>query len=231
MNQEKFGQLIKKIRKENNLTQKEFADKYHVTYQAVSKWENGKNMPDTYLIKQISKDFNVSIESLLEGEFKESKPKNTKSYFYILLITLIVLITIMLFFLIFHKDDFKFKTISASCNNFNISGSISYNETKSAIYINNIEYCGPKEEEKYQKIECILYETNADIEKKISSFKYHEKEEITLEEFLKKVTFSVDNYTKTCKKYKKDSLSLAINATTKDDKIITYKVPLKLNTC
>ena len=53
MDQEKFGNLIKKIRLDNNLTQKEFADKYNVTYQAVSKWENGKNMPDTLLIKKM----------------------------------------------------------------------------------------------------------------------------------------------------------------------------------
>lgn len=41
MDQKKFGKLIKEIRKTNNLTQKQFVDKYNVTYQAVSKWENG----------------------------------------------------------------------------------------------------------------------------------------------------------------------------------------------
>ena len=41
MDQEKIGKLIKVIRKKNNLTQAEFAEKYGVTYQAVSKWENG----------------------------------------------------------------------------------------------------------------------------------------------------------------------------------------------
>lgn len=41
MNQEKFGQLIKEIRKTNHLTQKQLAEKYHVTFQAVSKWERG----------------------------------------------------------------------------------------------------------------------------------------------------------------------------------------------
>ena len=59
MDQEKFGKFIKEIRKNNNLTQKQLADKYGVTYQAVSKWENGKNMPDIMLIKQMSKDFNI----------------------------------------------------------------------------------------------------------------------------------------------------------------------------
>ncbi len=41
MDQELIGKFIKEIRKKNNLTQQEFATKYKVTYQAVSKWENG----------------------------------------------------------------------------------------------------------------------------------------------------------------------------------------------
>lgn len=45
MNQEKFGTIIKNIRKKYNLTQKQLADKYNVTYQAVSKWENGLSFP------------------------------------------------------------------------------------------------------------------------------------------------------------------------------------------
>ena len=79
MDQEKFGKLIKEIRKKNNLTQKQFADKYNVTYQAVSKWENGLNMPDTALMKQISEDFGLSIDELLSGEYKKTtqKKRNT----------------------------------------------------------------------------------------------------------------------------------------------------------
>lgn len=75
MNQEKIGNLIKQIRKNNKLTQKQLADKYGVTYQAVSKWENGKNIPDISLIKQISKDFNIDIEDILEGKVKKKKNK------------------------------------------------------------------------------------------------------------------------------------------------------------
>ena len=79
MDQEKFGKLIKEIRKKNNLTQKQFADKYNVTYQAVSKWENGLNMPDTSLIRQISKDFNISLDELFDGKYKKNNyKKNSK---------------------------------------------------------------------------------------------------------------------------------------------------------
>ena len=66
MNQDNIAKFIKEIRKKNNLTQKDLADKYGVTYQAVSKWENGKNIPDITLLKEMSKDFNINIEDILE---------------------------------------------------------------------------------------------------------------------------------------------------------------------
>ena len=61
MNPEKVGQFIKRIRKENNLTQAELANQYNITYQAVSKWENGINLPDIALLKEMSHDFNIDI--------------------------------------------------------------------------------------------------------------------------------------------------------------------------
>ena len=63
MDQEKFGKFIKQIRKDHNLTQKQLAEKYNVTYQAVSKWETGKNMPDISLIKQIAKELVEKYDS------------------------------------------------------------------------------------------------------------------------------------------------------------------------
>ena len=225
MNQEKFGKFIKEIRKKHNLTQKEFADKYNVTYQAVSKWENGKNMPDSTLIKQISEDFNISLEELYNGEFKNNKKKK------IILITIIIItiIIITIFLALFKNDDFQFKTLSANCPNFTISGNIAYNSKKSAICISNIEYCGGDEEEEYEDIECILYEKNGQTEKEISSYKYDGKDSITLEQFLKEVTFTVDDYEKTCKVYKDGSLYLKVNASDDHHKIITYEIPLKLD--
>ena len=52
MDSEKIGKFIKELRKRNNLTQADLANKYGVTYQAVSKWETGKNIPDISLIKE-----------------------------------------------------------------------------------------------------------------------------------------------------------------------------------
>lgn len=227
MNQEKFGMVIKEIRKKHNLTQKQLADKYNVTYQAVSKWENGINMPEISLIKQISKDFNISLDELFDGEFKKKQNKE------IILILFIILFLISIIFIVLlfkpKETDFQFKTLSSNCENFNISGNIAYNDNKAAIYITNIKYCGGDDNTKYKEIECVLYETNNEIERKISSYKYNKQEDITLEDFLKEVTLAVDNYTKICKEYENNSLYLSINATNKEGKVITYKIPLALD--
>lgn len=227
MDQEKFGNFIKEIRKKNNLTQKQLADKYNVTYQAVSKWENGKNMPDMTLIKQMSEDFQISLEEMLDGELKQKKnPKKNNILMIILVgIGLIILVGIWKN----NDDDFKFKTLSSQCENFNIAGNIAYNDKKTSIYITNIQYCGKeKDREEYEEIECVLYEANEDIAKKISGYSYHEEENITLDEFLKLVTLSVDDYQKSCKEYSENSLYLSINATDITGKVTTYKIPLSL---
>lgn len=221
MDQEKIGKFIKDLRIKNNLTQKEFADKYNVTYQAVSKWENGKNMPDLSLLKEICKDFDVSLDDLFNGE--KSVKKSYKKY----IIIGIIGIVIVLFLVIKNNNngDFNFKTITSSCDAFNISGSIAYNDKKSAIYITNIKYCGGDDTKEYEIIECTLYESHEDIEKKISSYKYDGDKKVKLEKFLENVTFKVDGYKKTCDEH--NSLYLLINATDDSKNITTYKVPLE----
>lgn len=221
MDQEKIGKFIKDLRIKNNLTQKEFADKYNVTYQAVSKWENGKNMPDLSLLKEICKDFDVSLDDLFNGE--KSVKKSYKKY----VIIGIICIVIVLFLVIKNNNngDFNFKTITSSCDAFNISGSIAYNDKKSAIYITNIKYCGGDDTKEYEIIECTLYESHEDIEKKISSYKYDGDKKVKLEKFLENVTFKVDGYKKTCDEH--NSLYLLINATDDSKNITTYKVPLE----
>ena len=73
MNQEKIGQVIKEIRTKNNLSQQAFAEKFGVTYQAVSKWENGKNIPDIATLKEICKEYNLKLE-IKDNEFIYTTP-------------------------------------------------------------------------------------------------------------------------------------------------------------
>ena len=229
MNQQKVGEFIKKLRKENHLTQAEFAEKYGITYQAVSNWEHGKNLPDIALLKQIADDFNVSIDELLGSEKKSLKKDNK----YLIIGAIIAVALIILFIIYLNKhNDFEFKTLSANCSNFKISGSISYNKDKTSIYINNINYCDTSNEKEYVKIECILYEKYNNIEKQISTSNYQSDTTIKLEEYLKNVEFTIDNYDRICKMYTSDNLYLRINATDINNKTETYQIPLLLNdTC
>lgn len=228
MDQEKVGLFIKDIRKKNGLTQKQFADKLGVTYQAVSKWENGINLPEISILKQISKEFNVSIENILEGN--NNKLNNNKKIIMISIISLlVVIITItILLFINQGKESFKFKTLSTDCEEFNVSGSLAYDKYKSSIYISNINYCGGNDNTIYKEIECNLYEKNDNSNTKISSCK-SEDDNVKLEDYLKNVKLNIDNYIKTCKNYNEDSLYLEINAKDKNNKIITYKIPLSIN--
>ncbi len=68
MNQVKIGKFIAELRKEKELTQKELADKIGVTDKAVSKWENGRGMPDVSLLGIICETLDISLNELLSGE-------------------------------------------------------------------------------------------------------------------------------------------------------------------
>lgn len=66
----KLNQRIVEIRKENNLTQEEFANMFGVTRQTVSNWENGKNYPDLFTLIKISDAFNCSLDSMLKEDYE-----------------------------------------------------------------------------------------------------------------------------------------------------------------
>ncbi len=223
MNQEKIGQLIKNIRKEDKLTQKELADKLGVTYQAVSKWENGKNVPDISIIKEMSKMFNVDIDEILDGEKKDKK----KSLYPLLLVSLLIVLLVLGYIFYDKTDNYEFKTISTTCSDFKISGSAAYNKDKATIYISNVEFCGKEDTTKYKKITCTLYETYKDTKTKISDC--DNKKNTNLEDFLKEVQVKVDHSSKTCKNLNKSSLTLEIEAKDENNKTITYTIPIKLN--
>ncbi len=229
MDQEKIGKFIKEIRKKENLSQQKFAEKYGVTYQAVSKWENGKNIPDLSILKQMCMEYNMNLDDFLET--RNIEKKNLTNRKGILVIGILLVVIILFSILIFnhkHENNFEFKTLSSSCENFNLYGSIAYNDNKSSIYISNVTYCGGEDNHLYKKIECVLYEQNNKTKTEISKYNYDKKKMITLEEFLKDINFKVDNYEKTCKVYKENSLHLEIEATDKNNKVTTYKIPLKL---
>ena len=126
-------------------------------------------------------------------------------------------------------NSFKFKTIEANCDNFNISGSIAYNDNKSSIYISDVEYCGSKDDTEYKKIECSLYEIENNKSLKILDCGYEVDDLITLDEYLDNIKINVDKHDSICKEYSDNTLQLELEAYDSYDRITTYRIPLKLN--
>ena len=79
MDQQKIGAFIARRRKELNLTQKELADKLGITDRAVSKWENGRCMPDLSLLQPLSRTLGTGVNDLLSGEIIPEEKVREKS--------------------------------------------------------------------------------------------------------------------------------------------------------
>ena len=121
MDQEKIGKFISLVRKEKNMTQNDLALKLGITDRAVSKWENGRGMPDLSLIKDLCEILDITVNELLSGErldnqeyqnkseeniiktidYTNNKIKKTKNIFWIIVIAIISIFGILsLMFLI-----------------------------------------------------------------------------------------------------------------------------------
>ena len=79
MNQEKIGKFIANLRKEKNMTQQELAKKLGVTDRAISKWENGRGLPDYSLLQDLCDTLSISINELFSGEKISKEDYKTKA--------------------------------------------------------------------------------------------------------------------------------------------------------
>ena len=77
-----FNEKLKMLRKENNLTQEELAEKINVSRQAITKWESGEGIPDIENLKQISIVFNTTIDELVK-EDKDINIEKKMNYSFI----------------------------------------------------------------------------------------------------------------------------------------------------
>ena len=68
MQKEAFGKLLIILRKKNGLSQKELAERLSISTSAVSKWENGKNLPDMMILSNIADILQVSCDELHNPE-------------------------------------------------------------------------------------------------------------------------------------------------------------------
>ena len=63
-----IGKIIRKLRRDANMTQQVFAEKLGVSYQSVSRWENEETYPDMELLPAIAEIFGVTTDELIKGE-------------------------------------------------------------------------------------------------------------------------------------------------------------------
>ena len=74
-----IGKIIRKIRKEKNLTQEELAEQLYVTSQAVSKWENETGLPDITQIVPLCRVLGISADELF-GIFGTSADEEVEKF-------------------------------------------------------------------------------------------------------------------------------------------------------
>lgn len=225
MNQEQIGKTILEIRKKNNMTQKDLADRLNVTAQAVSKWENGRGLPDIEILQKISKEFNIDLDTLLNGTVSQ---KTHHKYFIIIIVLLLIILSILLI-MILNPKDFNFSDIKSNNDKFEVSGVAAYSKDKNSIYISDIEYKDKENKEEYVGMECILYESHDSVEEKVSQCGDMQEttNPKTLKELLEQTEFKVENFT--CPtNIKESNLYISINLKEKSGTITTYKIPLEL---
>ena len=229
MDQEKIGSFIKKIRKDNNLSQQAFAERLGVSFQAVSKWENGKNLPDISTLKEIKKQFNVNIDEIIDGEKTIYKKRFNKKNIILLIILLIAILGLIIFILFRFKNinsKFEFNEINTTNNDFKVSGSVVKTNDRTSVIINDVIYIGDDDDIKYETLECDLYEQKADNKVKVSSCDIGN--DITLTKYLENLKIKVDHQMKNCTMFTNSNMFIEINASN-GNKVITYKIPIEIN--
>ena len=76
MDQVKIGRFIAECRRGKNLTQMQLAEKLNITDRAVSKWENGRAMPDSSIMIELCSVLGINVNELLSGERIEMENYN-----------------------------------------------------------------------------------------------------------------------------------------------------------
>jgi len=69
---ERIGKVVKTLRIEHKLTQKQLADKLGISDKAISKWERGLGAPELSLIGELADLLDVSIDNLLSGDLSRN---------------------------------------------------------------------------------------------------------------------------------------------------------------
>ena len=75
MKKSTLGSYIRSLRTQNHLTQAQLAEQLHITRTTVSKWENGRGMPDVSLLERLAEALDLSVTELVCGERTTGEPE------------------------------------------------------------------------------------------------------------------------------------------------------------
>lgn len=147
-----LGRKIAELRKQNNLSQQDLANKLNVSNKTISKWECGNSVPDIEILNSLAKIFNVSIDKLVneQDDFNKkedihrtqsTKKINNKKIMLIsgiaILCILVVLIPVLCYCLIPRAPKIESSSIfeinedksTISCSVSNVTENFSFNDT------------------------------------------------------------------------------------------------------
>ena len=124
----RIGNKMLELRKQNNMSQEQLAEKMNVARQTISKWELGETSPDLEQSKRLSQIFNVSLDDLVNNEIKnilfakvsnmERLTKVVINILKIILIVIFILVTVLvskIFFEEYFSVEPNSLTISFLC--------------------------------------------------------------------------------------------------------------------
>lgn len=157
MDSEKIGKFIAQLRKENNMTQEDLAEKVYLDRSIISKWERGIYIPKHDDILILSKLFNVSVNEIYYGErqteenkeqvnevtiniLKRNKQLIKKISIISLFTILLLILSFFIYYFITNYNSIQVYTIAGEDDNFTIYDSlIIVSRRKCYINIGNIE--------------------------------------------------------------------------------------------
>lgn len=105
MNPLEFGKLIKAARIEKGYTQTQLANLLSVSVSAISKWENGKNLPDHQILTSIGDILSLSIDEMYHPTRAKKKPSRTKMLFLLIAILAALFITCFIILQVFWSNS------------------------------------------------------------------------------------------------------------------------------
>lgn len=95
MDRNKTATLLVELRKSKGLTQTDLANHLDITFQAISKWERGENLPDAYMLIELAKLYGITVDEILKGKLNKVEDANQSNRRKMTIITIAIILIII----------------------------------------------------------------------------------------------------------------------------------------